>query len=173
MDEISAQEKILRNLYEAIETDLIDSWRHVEPTDDNLDTYSIQFYRLHQDICRAIDSLCKLMLREYQLWPSGKNNYEIRISDYRSLKGKLRFPTEELEVRRSGLKVEPLENWENESPSWWEDHNELKHRTAEHFPKANLRNVVMSLGALYYFLNHPKAIERLGPRGTDVFVAIY
>ncbi len=171
MNELPTPEEFLRNLYRVIEADFIESWRYVEPTEDNLNTYSIQFYRLHQDICRVIDSLCKLMLDEYGMWPEGK--IELGIRDYRPLKSMLRLPTEELEFKRGKISVAPLDGWEQESPRWWRTHTDLKHWTGDFFPTANMRNVIHSLGALYYLLNHPKAIERLGPMGTDVFVAIY
>jgi len=39
-------------------------------------------------------------------------------------------------------------------PIWWQDHNKVKHHRDKHFPKANLKNCVNSIAALFVAVLH-------------------
>lgn len=151
-----------------IEADFTECCKYVEPVQKNSHTHSIEFYRLHQDICREIDSLFKFLLREYHKWPEDLENP--RINDYLPLKDELGLGWQEVWTTNHEFKVKPFEDWEeHKAPDWWTAHNNLKHDIAEYFENANLCNVVCSLAALYLLLNHPKVVTSQ-PIRTKVFV---
>ncbi|MFQ5884322.1 MAG: hypothetical protein ACE5IO_04400 [Thermoplasmata archaeon] len=153
-----------------IEDDLIDCFQYVEPSLANLRTYSVKFYRLHQDICREIDAVFKLLLKESGKWPKGRRKVDIR--QYRLLLQWLHLRSEAIRLRENReVVVRPFWYWPvDRSPTWWKDHTELKHHgIAKHFEKASLKNVIHSLGGLILLLNRTQS-SWISPMSTRVFV---
>lgn len=168
-DEPSETEKLFRRVYGMLEDEVLDCYRYVEPAPDNFDAYSLQFYRLHLDICRQIDSFFKYLLRIYELWPEGED--EAKYGDYCPIVEKCDLREETVYLLVRDLKLCPFREWEkNKSPSWWSDHNKLKHDMEEHFKKANLMIVWESLAAFYVLLNYDKGTGLLGPMATKAFL---
>lgn len=158
---------LYRRVYEMLEDELLSCYRYVEPSPGNLDTYSLQFYRLHQDICRQIDSFFKFLLKEYDLWP--KNEKQVSFDDYFVYKERLGLGSVDVDLKIRELKLWPFKEWkEGQAPEWWSLHNKLKHEFAGHYKRANLMVVWESLAAFYILLNHQR-VRAMGPMGTKVF----
>lgn len=166
--------RMFRSLYETFDRDVLSCFRYIEPTKANveeradmIEVYSVELYRLHIDICAAIDSLL-------HLWYVSKwGQKETTINDYYPLLEELDIQAaRELKLRRnSEIRVKPLVGWTADAvPGWWTDHNKTKHNLDPGvFPKGNLRNVVYSLGAFYLLLND-EGTRGTNPISTQVFI---
>jgi hypothetical protein len=84
------------------------------------------------------------------------------------------FHTLKIHLRRAQMACIPWRNWTPDSrPTWWTDHNDVKHHRNEHFPKANLGNVLESacglLVALVYLCRDEIRKGHLNPTMFNVF----
>ncbi len=133
--------------YFSLEADLENLSRYVEFTESNFSTYSIEMVRLYLSICSEIDVVLKELCKEISPKLSAKNinNYRQIISD--ELKD---FNGQAAICYKYGLSFIPWKSWEeNISPDWWSNYNKVKHQRNEFYNKANLKNVLESLAALY------------------------
>jgi len=165
--------RVLRNIYEAAETDMLAAFQYVEPTLDNLNVYSVQFWRLLQDTCNGVDSAFNLWYAVLKVGDREKPN----IIDYYPLLGRLlRDENQALSVMRGpGYLVAPFQGWDGDSgiPRWWTAHNSTKHSLDRvTFSAASLSNALHALGALYLILNDRYSVARR-PMGTRVFKAVF
>lgn len=170
------EERVVRSMFSILEDEFEMCCRYVEPTPENLETYSAQFYRLHQDACREIDTLFKLKLKQYNLWPTtkaGKKLQEVSFKHYYPLKGKLMLENKEVRLLNRDIKCSPYSDWrESKAPKWWSDHNLLKHDRINNFKKATLENAVQSLAALYLLLDDFR-IRIHSPTPTKIFDPLF
>lgn len=124
----------------------------------NYNTYSIRYNWLLQSICSEIDSLFKTIAREVN--EKNCNN----ISKYYFLSNDF-IPTlfdDELEIRLRNITIKPFGKWKSgNNPEWWLAYNGIKHNREQkdmnglhNYKKANLQNVLDSLGALYLLENY-------------------
>lgn len=166
---------VLRNIYEAAETDMLATFQYVEPTSDNLSVYSVQLWRLLQDACNGLDSAFNLWYDVLKVGAEEKPT----IVDYYPLLGRLcRDENKALSVKRgAGYVIAPFQGWDGERgiPGWWTAHNKTKHGLDRvTFREANLSNALHALGALYLVLNDRYSVAgKRGPMGTRVFVPVF
>jgi len=144
---IKQSESLLHwNYFIALEADLESLARFIEFVEQNFSTFSIEIARLLQSACSEVDVLAHQLCVHFE--PSTKAE---SIDQYRSI---LRREIPELEstivqVPRYGLSLTPWSNWQsNGTPSWWSDHNKVKHRRSEYFGRANLKNVLNASAGL-------------------------
>lgn len=157
-----------------IESDLANCARYVEFTEENFGTYSSEFARIVVVACSEIDAnlgeLCEL------IEPSAKAE---RITEYFPIVLR-RFPVftdTKVDVRRYGLTFQPWQEWKHDkSPPWWGNgYNRIKHDRTNHFDKANLKNALQAVGALFmtilYYHHHVsgEAVHVDFNRGTQLF----
>lgn len=172
MIDISPEEDLMRRTYEAIDSEFKRTYWFVEPTQENAETYSLAFRNLHQSICQQIESFFKYLLKKHNMWPQDKD--DVSFDDYFPLLGVLGLRDMIVETKSwtlldSEFVLKPFEHWtQSKAPEWWSDHNKVKHNFAEHFPKANLRVTMESLGALYILLSHPNVSMAPSPE-SNVF----
>ncbi len=164
---------LFRSLYEILERDVLAAFDYVEPAEENFRTYSVQFYRLHKDLCGGIESLL-------HSWYGSTGGKEPRptLRDYYALLNDpgLGFATDRvLTLRRTPqLTFTPLAGWTATAvPGWWLEHQTTKHRLNEStLPLGNLSNVLNSLAA-FYILLHDKETRSTYPVATQVFVPLW
>jgi hypothetical protein len=163
---------LFRELYVRLSQDVETCFKYIEPTEENMGVYSFELYRLHLEICAAIDSL----LHSWYLAKTGHK--ERNFLDYYPILWEPELNMKEntgrgdLVLRRnSEVRIRPLESWSKEAaPSWWGDHNETKHELSRStFSRGNLGNVIQSLGALY-LLVHDTYTRSTNPVDSRVFV---
>lgn len=121
--------------------------RYIEFSENNFSTYSIEILRLYLTICSEIDVVLKELCKEISSERSPEN-----IKDYRKVISEelKEFNEKEAVCYKFGLRFVPWLSWnENISPEWWKDHNKVKHQRNDFYEKANLKNVLESLSALY------------------------
>ncbi len=143
------------NYFLAIEHDLIDCSRYIEFSNKNNNAYSIEFAHLLFASCSEVDVICKQICRliNSEVEVNGIDNYRPVIIE--------KFPQfkhETVYINRYGLSFKPWINWRpGVSPFWWQGYNKVKHERNDYFQRANLKNVLRSVGGLliatiYYYL---------------------
>lgn len=134
------------NFFLALEEDLERLARFVDLSANDA-TYSLEIARLFLSACAETDVVMKQLVKKYvaDSEAASINAYFPVISA--RLPRFVRFVAE---IPRHRLVLRPWESWrEKNPPFWWQDHNKVKHHRHEHFPKANLKNCVNSVAALY------------------------
>lgn len=103
--------------------------------------------RLYLAICSEIDVVLKELCKEISPDFNAENINHYRKIVIDEIKG---FSNQEAICYKFSLEFTPWMSWnENISPEWWSDHNKVKHKRNEFYNKANLKNVLESLAALY------------------------
>jgi hypothetical protein len=150
----------------ALEHDLEATTRFVEPAGDNFKTYSVEFARLFLATCSEIDVVCKVLCT--QINPPSK---PAKIDQYRPiiLAKYPKFHTIEVHVPRYTAMIPPWRDWgAGKNPSWWKEHQLVKHKRHEHYSLANLMNCFAASAGLYalllYLYRDELVAGRLEPR---------
>jgi len=139
----------------SIEADLEKCSRFVHFSEDNYETYSIEFARIIMASSSEFDTVIKLICNSIDASRKPDNMpayYPILHSKYP------KFTTFEVNVPRYKLTLYPWKEWTvNQRPDWWsKGYNKIKHERDQYFEKANLFNALSSVsgllcGILYYY----------------------
>lgn len=134
------------NYFLALESDLQTVSRYIEFSPKNYKTYSIELAYLFLTSSSEVDVVAKLLCEFIAPSKKAETIIDYRLHITKSLPD---FAKQEVFIPRFGLVFRPWNNFENgESPMWWRQYNDVKHSRSEHFPDANLANVIDSIGAL-------------------------
>jgi hypothetical protein len=134
--------------YLAIENQLADTARFVEFSDQNKETYSIEFARILLAAASEVDVIAK------QLCKILDNNSDAKsIFQYQSFIN-VHLPNitqEVIRINRYNIILQPWENFAlpNLPPTWWTAYNKVKHHRHTNFEDANLKNAMHAVGALH------------------------
>ena len=140
--------------YLAIEQDLARVFRFIEPSPDNMKSYSLELSRIilitgseiditAKQLCMAIDPLNKIEeLKSIDKW------FPIIRSEFSAITElACSIPRFNIEERK------PWQEWKDqESPSWWKAYNKVKHQRNEYVNLANLDNAIYAVMGLYLLL---------------------
>ena len=130
-----------------LEADIEHLARYVEFSTNNFQTYSLEIAHILLACSSEVDVVAKQLCQMINPDSNASN-----INQYREV---IRSAIPELEnivisLPRYGLELTPWKNWqENETPLWWKSHNDVKHQRDEHYPKANLKNVLNAMSGLF------------------------
>ncbi len=141
----------------ALEEDLSRVSRYIEFDELNLPTYSIELAHLLLASSSEVDVVLKEMCQTLNPSDEARN-----INDYRkSIRNEIpqnlfdRFVNQSVLIPRYNLDYIPWEKWEkDQNPDWWQSYNAVKHERNIYFSKANLQNVLNSIGALLIVVFH-------------------
>ncbi len=134
------------NFFLAVEEDLLRLARFVDFS-GNDDAYSIEIARLFLSSCAEVDVVLKQLCKALNSASSAKSidKYFPQISE--SIPNFIEF---EVQAPRFGLILHPWQDWTQfQAPFWWQHHNKVKHWRHDHFEKANLKNCLNAVAALY------------------------
>ncbi len=134
------------NYFLALEDDLEKVSRYVDLS-GNEATYSIEIARLLLASCSEIDVVFKLICCNLNNTSTADdiNKYFTELNTH--VPAIFGF---EVTIPRFGLTLQPFSSWASSKPPlWWTHHNKVKHHRDQNFDKANLKNVINSLAALY------------------------
>ncbi|WP_217468160.1 hypothetical protein [Burkholderia arboris] len=140
------------NYFLALEEDLDRLSRFVDLAAGNDATYSIEIARLLLGASSEVDVVLKQLCRKHNPESTAEsiNAYFGVISQACS-----NFIAFEVQIPRYGLTLHPWIDWaERHPPIWWQDHNKVKHHRDVHFSKANLKNCINSVAALFVAVLH-------------------
>lgn len=137
------------NYFLALEQDLEKIARYIEFHSDNYETYSIELAHLLLAASSEVDVVMKQLVKAL----TGRTcetmkEYQKDIKEHfpHLLDVKCSMPKFSIDV------IHPWLNWmgdEPKRPDWWYAYNKIKHDRNNHYPKANLKNVINALAALY------------------------
>lgn len=160
--------KICWKQYRLLERDLIQTDDYVSIDKDNYDTFSSQYTKLLLTTCSEMDSIAELLcgMHEDKIPFGIKNKLDVLIEEYPNLK-KYRVNTKyPYDIKN----ITPLAKFADSVSDWWQAYNDIKHRRVEtndagryNYTKANLKNVLHAMAALY-ILNR-KLYDSLGDDG--------
>jgi hypothetical protein len=153
------------NYFLALEADLERLARFVEFTKDNFETYSIEIARLLQTACSEVDVLAHQLCDHFDSAAHADNIREYRPILRREISI---LENAQVEVPRYGLTLVPWSNWQQDkTPTWWDAHNDVKHRRDEHFRLANVGHLLNAAAGLLLltvcFYRQMTALQRLEP----------
>lgn len=144
------------NYYISIENDLIGIERYVTFDKRNFSTFSIEFIKLYQNICSEIDAVCKLITIGNDM--SEYKKFLLTDSFYSKIKNE---SVKIILLTNSDIFLKPFSELNEQAGlEWWGNYNSIKHNRVknDNFIKANLKNVLNALAALYilelYFYQH-------------------
>ena len=130
----------------SIEKDLEKLIRYIEPCEENMETFSIELARMLITSTQECDVILKIICAE--LGNSSVNNEQ----DYRVYLNANLSSLSEVKILfpKYNLVFKPFESWSsNLTPEWWTGNNKVKHERCDHFEKANLKNTLNSIAALF------------------------
>lgn len=146
--------KLYWKQYQLLEKDMIQTDAYVSIDKDNYDTFSNQYMKLMLAICSEVDSVAETLCRICgDTMPFGiKNKLDMLVEKYPDLK-KYRVHTKyPYDIKN----ITPLVKFHDSVSDWWGAYNDVKHRRMEqndagryNYTKANLKNVLYALAALY------------------------
>lgn len=146
--------------YKRLEKKVIESGNYVSIEKQNNQTFSAEFIFLFVSICSELDSLageyCKMISPDSDTnWGGIVKKIDIITEKHDNLRNNridTKFPYE----RQSFV---PFLKLEENTSSWWTDYNRVKHNRTEkdendrfYYQRANLKNVLSSLAALYIMI---------------------
>lgn len=139
------------NYYLSLEQNLAETARYVEPNGQE-DVFSFEFAKILILSCTEIESVFKLLCREFKEEKGDISGYkEIILENYPTI------VKARVTVRRLGRDIVPFSEWGFSRLQWWDAYTAIKHDRDRSFGNATYINAVMALGALYvliFFLAH-------------------
>lgn len=148
----AADRVTLVRAYHMIERDLVHLFDYVEPTDENLSTFSHRLYELLVRASTEFETNCKAILTANGYAKSGNWN----ITDYFKINASSHMSDYKLELIlwRNGAKVlRPFAEWSaGHSLSWYQDYNTAKHDRSGRFELAKLENVLLAVSSVFAML---------------------
>ncbi len=145
-----------------IQNDLQKLFEYIEPSDQNLDTFSYRIHELFMRTCIEIEANFKAILKENIYNPTDRLG-DIRpekkwnIHDYRKVN-----KTHHLSAYKIHIPIwdgnnsiyEPFKQWTTTSElTWYQAYNKSKHDRKSEFKEANLNNLLSSVTALLVLLS--------------------
>ncbi len=151
--------KIYCAQYKILEDKMIDLSEYITIDKSNYPTFSLQLNALFILICNEIDSvageICKSINDDRKSIHGIIKKIEVIVTKYPNLKNShisTKYP-------HAKIDLVPFTKFEPNTHSWWTDYNDIKHNRAEqdehgryNFQKANLKNVLHSIAALYILI---------------------
>lgn len=146
------QKLIHWNYFLALEEDLDRLSRYVDFSPQNDNTFSIEIARLFLGASAEVDVILKQIAKKYN-YASQADNINSYFHEITS--NCANFINYTVIIPRYELTLEPWSTWAAGSPpSWWQDHNKVKHHRHNNFDKATLKNCLNSMAALFVTVIH-------------------
>lgn len=136
----------------ALEADLERTARFVEPTQENFETFSVEFARILLAAGSEVDVIAKVLCESHglQILPRNIDGYRAALVP--------RFPELpwlHIFAPRYDLDLLPWRDWhEGKNPTWWRAYNDVKHERGKNFPSATLQNALNSVAGLFVLVSY-------------------
>jgi hypothetical protein len=138
--------------YRLLENHLLSTFDYVEPSDDNLRTYSHQLYQLLLRACTEFEANAKAILRANGYSKGGNLN----ITDYFKVERACHLSEYVIKIpvwKGKNNLIQPFKQWQSAHfLTWYQDYNHVKHDRSANFPLANLDNVLNAVSAVLIIL---------------------
>lgn len=164
------RDELLRNYwnyYLHLENKIIKTQNYVEWNEQNYGTFSNEFASLIQVTGAELDNFFKAYCRI--------NRKDCKITDYADfiLNDFPEITGQKVLIRDKGIELQPFNGWDaaraSQSLEWWQGYNDIKHNRYLNFQKANLKNSLNILGALYILeIKQLRKIHEENPSEKDI-----
>lgn len=151
--------RIYYRQYKILEKKFIDISEYVDLSSKNYAVFSNHFVDMFLSICSEIDSLadefCKMLYGEKS---SGFSGIIVKLEKILETYPRLRQYRVETLPPYEKMNFVPFAKFEPKATTWWTDYNAVKHNRSEkdgeryNFEKANLKNVLFALSALFILI---------------------
>jgi hypothetical protein len=131
----------------ALESDLAKASRYVEISDDNMETYSVEFARLILSAGSEVDVLAKVLSDQHSLiiMPNNIDGYRKAITTKFQ-----EFAFLSIRIPRYSLELKPWREWhDGKNPIWWRAYNDIKHERNVNFKQATLSNALNAVAGAF------------------------
>lgn len=152
--------------YNILEDDFIRLTRYVRICESNYNTCSDEIIKQFLSVASEFENVAKVFCGFNLSYRGTKINHVcnelfIRIEDIQSV---------EIAVKRTkNLSIKPFSEWNKSRAGdlfWWKAYNEVKHNRLENYDSGNLRNLLNSLGALYFMELY--LIKEIGTKSNSI-----
>ncbi len=136
--------------FESLDDDLLSLSRIIDFSKENFGTHSVHLTRMYLSVCSEVDVVSKLLCSRV-----APNEKARTIDEYRSVLTGFYPKLYEVKVAMPAHDIEfqPWIDWASDvNPSWWTNHNKVKHERDKHYREANLGNVLLSAAGLLIIL---------------------
>lgn len=153
--------------YLALEADLENTSRYVEPTQK--DVYSFEFQKIIILACCEVETAFKYLCDMINDHNNAKN-----IPEYREIILN-RFPKMQVAkvyIARANQSVVPFCDWSIQSPEWWRAYQQIKHNRGAAFSNATYWNAAQALAGLYiliFYLSAASGIQFHDTKSSYIF----
>lgn len=131
----------------ALEEDLEESIKFAEIDSANDAVFSIVYLKILVSTCIEIEATLKQLCQRYSSGSSPNNINELKNIVTSS---KPNYHLTEIKIPRYGLKLKPWDEWgAGQNPDWWRAYNDAKHDRTNNYSRANQKNVILALSALF------------------------
>lgn len=138
------------NYFLALEDDLNQLSRYLEPTQANFNAYSLELARVLFAAASEVDVVAKRLCKQVKTTSKADNINQYKkeiMGRYPEIAGSC------VSIPKFGLSLSPWEQWGKDSnPVWWKAYNDVKHKRHTHFAQANLKNTLNAVSALFALL---------------------
>ena len=147
--------KQLIRVYRLLESETIDIFQYIEPTNSNVNVYSLQLYHLLTKICIEVENNFKGIF-EANNYSGNLNNSN--IVDYFTINNHLKLNDYVIESSYFDVNIinnSPYNQWHSTAYQplpWYQAYNSFKHNRAVNLVKATLDNVLTALAGLNILL---------------------
>ncbi|MDO6422801.1 hypothetical protein [Saccharophagus degradans] len=153
-----------------IQSDLVEIFKYIEPSDVNRNTYSHKTHELFLRTCVEVEANCTAILKENGYSRKGDWNMcdykKIQQSHYLSMyKVKIPYWHGDEGVRT------PFSAWESEGKlDWYTSYNNVKHDRHNNFEQANFKNLIEAVCALGALISSQFIDNDFSPGGFGLSV---
>lgn len=138
-----------------IQADLQKLFEYIEPSDESVSTYSYRIHELLMRTCIEIEANFKAILSENKFTPDPKKKVNIDVYKKVNKTHHLSSYQVVLPIWNGASRIwKPFEQWKfDKALPWYQAYNASKHDRQEHFKKANLEMLIMSVSGLLLLIS--------------------
>lgn len=143
----------LYRAFQLLELDLKRIFEFIEPTDNNLKTYSNRLYELLLRACTEVEASAKAILvaNGYNCDPD-----DLNMKNYRLVNNATRLSEYKVTLETWNPKpivLHPFKTWKStHTLEWYSAYNTVKHNRFKEYEKASLNNVINAIAGVYAIL---------------------
>jgi len=160
-----------------IQSDLMKLFEYIEPSDENLNSYSYRIHALLMRTCIEVEAKFKAILKENIFNPVDRNGdarteNNWNINDYKKVDKTHHLSSYKVHIPiwngNSSVFI-PFYEWNrNSSLRWYQAYNKSKHNRMEQFKEANFRNLLNAVTGLFVLLSSQFRTESFSPGESPI-----
>jgi len=152
--------------FKHLQSDIIDLFHFIEPSDINLKTYSFKIHELFVRTCIEIESNFKAIMRENNYkpiiksekkGPLPKKEHLWNFNDYKKINKSHHLSSYEVLFpywgdNQTKIFTPFIDLISKDSPNWYKEYHSVKHNRVKNFKNANYENLLNAFSGLFVVL---------------------